>query len=101
MRVALEKGKGEMFYIEEFEIYESEGLFVAVPFDYEGGTQGESLRDASEMAWDWMRVELEYRMMHNEDIPEPTVGNEPKHGGRERGKPGWRIKSASANLPPT
>lgn len=71
-----------MFYMEEFEVYESEGLYIAIPFDFDGGTQGESLKDASEMAWDWLRTELEYRMMGGDDIPEPTVGNEPKRGGR-------------------
>lgn len=70
-----------MFYMEEFEVYESNGMFIAVPFDFDGGTQGESLREASEMAWDWMKTELEYRMMEGEEIPPATIGNEPTHDG--------------------
>lgn len=68
--------------MEEFEIYESGDMLVAIPFDFDGGTQGETLKEATEMAWDWLRTELECRMMDGDAIPDPTIDNEPKHGGR-------------------
>lgn len=70
-----------MFFIYEFEVFEDEGWFLAVPFDFVGGTQGETFAEACEMAADWLRVECEYRAMHDEDFPTATFGNEPRHGG--------------------
>ncbi len=72
-----------MLYLQEFEVYMGEsGLSLAFPFDYEGGTQGEDFKDALEMAADWLQDEIEYRLVHREPIPEVTIGNAPKKGGK-------------------
>lgn len=71
-----------MLAVYEFELFEDGGLVLALPFDFEGGTQGRDLKDASEMAADWLKGEIEHRMMTGEPIPEPTFGNDPQHGGR-------------------
>ena len=39
-----------MFYLQEFEISEDEGLYISVPFDLEGGTQGASLEEGMGMS---------------------------------------------------
>ena len=70
-----------MFHVYEFEVFEDEGWFLALPFDFLGGTQGESYAEACEMAADWLRVECEHRAMHGEGFPPATFGNEPTHGG--------------------
>lgn len=71
-----------MLYVYEFEIFESEGRVLACPYDMDGGTFGDDLRTACEMAADWLRTEAESRLIHDIDFPEPTFGNEPTHGGR-------------------
>lgn len=71
-----------MLYVYEFELFESEGWTIAFPFDFDGGTQGKDLRQAAEMAADWLKTEIEYRLMDGEDIPEATLGHEPERGGR-------------------
>lgn len=71
-----------MLYVFEFELVESEGWFVAIPFDFDGATQGASLAEASEMAADWLKTEIEYRLMNGEAVPEATLGNDPRRGGR-------------------
>ncbi|WP_165046206.1 MULTISPECIES: type II toxin-antitoxin system HicB family antitoxin [unclassified Adlercreutzia] len=71
-----------MVYVFEFEIVEEEGWFVAIPFDFSGATQGESVAEACEMAADWLRTEIEYRLMNNEVIPEATLEHKPQRGGR-------------------
>ena len=70
-----------MFHVYEFEVFEDEGWFLAFPFDFVGGTQGETYAEACEMAADWLRVECEHRAMHEEGFPRATFGNEPRHGG--------------------
>lgn len=70
-----------MLYVYEFELCESEGMVVAFPFDFLGGTQGSDLAEASEMAADWLKTELEYRLMGGEDIPEATLGHDPERDG--------------------
>lgn len=71
-----------MLHVYEFEIFEDGGLFVALPFDFDGGTQGNTFADACEMAADWLQVECEHRAMHEETFPKQTFGNEPKNGGK-------------------
>lgn len=71
-----------MFHLYEFEIFEDEGWYLAFPFDWDGGTQGEDLRDVSEMAYDWLRVMCEDCAIHGKPFPEPTYGNRPRHGGQ-------------------
>lgn len=71
-----------MLHVYEFEIIEEAGLFVALPYDFDGGTQGATFADACEMAAEWLQVECEYRAIHDEPFPKQTFGNEPKNGGK-------------------
>ena len=71
-----------MFVLREFELFESEGYVLAFPFGLEGGTQGTSLEDAAEMAADWLRGTAEDWLIGGVEPPEPSLGNEPEHGGR-------------------
>lgn len=70
-----------MTYLYEFEIVQSEDLFVAVPFDWEGATQGRTSKELAEMLTEWLRISIEHCLMHNLPIPEPSFGNKPKNGG--------------------
>ena len=72
-----------MLYVFEFELVEEgDGWVVSYPFDFDGATQGFGLAEASEMSADWLKTMLEYRLMVGEEIPDATLGNEPKRGGR-------------------
>ena len=71
-----------MVYLYEFEIFEEEGWHLVLPFDMDGGTQGTSFDDACEMAADWLRIKCEDALMYGKELPHPTFGNEPRHGGR-------------------
>ncbi len=71
-----------MLYVYEFEMVEKGKHIVVLPFDFEGATQGEDVRDAAEMAADWLKTEIEYRLMDGLGIPEATFGNTPRQGGR-------------------
>lgn len=71
-----------MLAVYEFELFEDEGFVLAFPFDFDGGTQGGDIKEASEMAADWLKGELEHRMMAGAPWPEATFGNDPEHGGR-------------------
>lgn len=70
-----------MVNVYEFEVYESEGCRVVEPFDLEGGTEGRDERDAARMAVDWLKTFAEHCAMHGIEMPEPTFGNKPRHGG--------------------
>ena len=70
-------------HVYEFELFEGEdGRLLAFPYDMEGGTQGEDIREVCEMAADWLQGEMEHRAIHNLPFPEATFGNEPRHSGR-------------------
>lgn len=73
-----------MLYVYEFELFkEEDGWILAFPFDFNGGTQGADVAEATEMAADWLKLEIEHRLMNGEDIPEATLGHEPlREGGR-------------------
>ena len=70
-----------MMYVYEFEVFESEGYLIVCPFDMEGATQGKDMQKAVEMAADWLRTDIQYRLMYKEPLPQPTFGNVPKEGG--------------------
>ena len=72
-----------MLYLHEFELVAGEGgLVSAIPFDFPGATMGADYAEAAEMAADWLKTEVEYRLMNGEPIPDSTLGNEPREGGR-------------------
>ena len=71
-----------MLYLYEFEIIQGEKYLLAFPFDMDGATQGKDIQEVTEMAADWLRMDIENRLMHKLDIPKATFGNEPKEGGR-------------------
>ncbi|WP_165247809.1 MarR family transcriptional regulator [Adlercreutzia sp. ZJ141] len=71
-----------MLYVYEFEVFEDDGLFLAFPYDMDGGTQGANFREVCEMTADWLQAEMEHRAMHDQVFPEPTFGNKPEHGGQ-------------------
>ncbi len=70
-----------MLHVYEFEIFKDGDFYLAFPFDMDGGTQGRSIQEASEMAADWLQVEMEQCAMHDLPFPKATFGNEPKYGG--------------------
>jgi len=71
-----------MLYVYEFEIVRGEKYLLALPFDFDGGTQGEDEREVSEMAADWLKAELEHRLMNNISIPKAILGHLPREQGR-------------------
>lgn len=68
-----------MMHVYEFEVFEDEGMLLAFPYDMDGGTQGESSKEACEMAADWLQMEMEYRDMCGLPFPEATFDNKPQH----------------------
>lgn len=71
-----------MLHAYEFEIFEDEGVYIALPFGLEGGTQGGSFNEACEAAADWLKVEMEHRAMNGLPLPAPSFGNAPENGGK-------------------
>lgn len=71
-----------MLHVYEFEVFQDGDMYLAFPFDMEGGTQGETLEEVCRMATDWLQAEMEYRAMNDEDLPKATFGNKPVHGGQ-------------------
>lgn len=71
-----------MLYVYEFEIYKSNKYYLALPFVLDGATQGTSFNDACEMAAEWLKTEIETRLMHGVDIPGSTFDHEPENGGK-------------------
>jgi len=70
-----------MQYTYEFEVFSSEGWLLAYPFDMEGATSGKDAQEVALMAADWLRTDMEHRLMYDVAIPEATFGNQPKEGG--------------------
>ena len=68
-----------MQYTYEFEFIPGDKSIVVLPFDFEGATQGDGLKDAAEAAADWLKNEIECRLMLGETIPEASFGNDPSH----------------------
>lgn len=71
-----------MFVLAEFELFEDEGMVVALPYDLEGGTEGYDFRDAATMAADWLRAEAEHWLMSGIEPPELELNHAPRHGGQ-------------------
>ena len=70
-----------MFAVYEFEFFRDEGWVLAFPFGLDGGTQGRDAAEAARMAADWLRGEVEHALMAGRELPAPTFGNAPRHGG--------------------
>lgn len=70
-----------MLHVYEFEVFKDGDVYLAFPFDMSGGTQGRTIKEASEMAADWLQTEMEHRAMHDLPFPEASFGNELQHGG--------------------
>ena len=71
-----------MFVMAEFELFEEEGVVVALPFDLDGGTEAPTYQSAAAMAADWLRGEAEHWLMSGITPPTPALGHEPARGGR-------------------
>lgn len=71
-----------MLLVYEFELVKDQGVFVAFPFDFEGGTQGRSAREASDAASDWLQMTIEHYAMHGLELPDASFGNEACRGGK-------------------
>lgn len=65
----------------EFEIVPAEGGYVAIPYDLEGGTQGDSFEDLCLMVADWLKLTIESCELRGAPLPRATFGNAPRHGG--------------------
>ena len=70
-----------MLYVYEFEIFEDEGVYLAFPFDMDGGTQGDTYEEVVLLAYDWLKMEMEHREMHDLPIPKASYRNVPQNGG--------------------
>lgn len=71
-----------MLYLYEVEIFKDGDFYIAVPFDFEGATEGFSKQECLEMAADLLTSEIQHRLMHGKELTEPTVDNEPQYGGK-------------------
>lgn len=73
-----------MVYVWEFEFFEEDGGFCAIPcggFGY-GATCGDDLEEAVEYAADFLKMAVEDHLMHGKKLPAIDFGHEPEHGGR-------------------
>lgn len=65
----------------EFEVTLDDGWYIAEPYDLDGGTQAETFEELCENTADWLRTMVEHYAMRGIELPAPTFGNEPRHGG--------------------
>lgn len=70
-----------MLFVREFEIIVDEGAYLAVPFDMDGGTEGETREEAVAMAADWLRATALDSLLHGYALPGGSVGHTPREGG--------------------
>lgn len=68
-----------MFFATEFELYKGEEYILAEPFGMLGCTEGYDFNNALFMAADWLKCELEARLMGYGEEPKPSFGNKPQH----------------------
>lgn len=71
-----------MLYLYEIEIFKDDDYYIAVPFDFEGATEGFSKQECLEMAADLLTSEIQHRLMHRDNLPEPTIDNSPQYDGK-------------------
>lgn len=72
----------EMLYLYEVEIFKDGDFYIAVPFDFEGATEGFSKQECLEMAADLLTSEIQHRLMYRDNLPEPTIDNSPQYEGK-------------------
>lgn len=68
-----------MRFTYEFEVFPSEGWFLAFPFGLEGGTQGHTMTEVVQMTAEWLEGEAQHALMSGSVLPPPTFGNTPIH----------------------
>lgn len=66
----------------EVEIFKDGDFYIAVPFDFNGATEGFSKLECLEMAADLLTSEIQHRLMHRDNLPEPTIDNIPQYEGK-------------------
>lgn len=71
-----------MLYLYEIEIFKDDDYYIAVPFDFEVATEGFSKQECLEMAADLLTSEIQHRLMHRDNLPEPTIDNSPQYDGK-------------------
>lgn len=71
-----------MLYLYEIEIFKDDDYYIAVPFDFGGATEGFSKQECLEMAADLLTSEIQHRLMHRDNLPEPTIDNSPQYDGK-------------------
>ena len=67
------------FRLYEFEIAPKEGMYIAIPFDFEGGTVGDGFQEACQMAADWLKGTIEDCEMTGIPLPEATFENKARY----------------------
>lgn len=67
----------------EFEVVPDvkDGGYLALPFDFSGGTEADTLEDLADMATDLLRIKLEHLYINGKPAPKATFGNEPRYDG--------------------
>jgi len=72
-----------MLFIYEAVFYpEEEGGYSVIFPDFGQGTCGEDIKDATEMAADWLETKIGFNLAVDFAIPEPTYGNQGENGER-------------------
>ena len=66
----------------EFEVFEEDGAFVALPLGLSGATEGATFEEAVAMAADWFSTELEDAVIHGNALPQPPLGQPLSHNGQ-------------------
>lgn len=65
----------------DFEIFEDDGMWLALPLGMDGGTQGYTFDDAVDMACDWLRLNVEHAAIRGIDLEESKRSLPLEHGG--------------------
>lgn len=68
-------------YTYEFEIFESEGMWCAVPIGLAGGTCGDTRQEAIEAAAEWLEIITEDAEIWGKELPGPVIGASLEHDG--------------------
>jgi predicted RNase H-like HicB family nuclease len=66
----------------EFELVPDEGYVMAFPVGLTGATEGRDVRDAVEMAADWLTMTAQDYLIKGKPLPELPLGTLPTRGGR-------------------